>query len=310
MERQFLASFILSAAAIAAFVFGVNLYIDPYARWARPSADDMLVDVDGFDRTPAYTLNRRLFKLIAFERWAAGSANGGLSILVGDSTINQVDAGELTWRTNQPWYNLAYGGAGLDETIDLVEYVIENHDVEEIVWGLPFNRFISGAPNDIPRTIEMAISPIRHMMTIESLEASYLVLRTNWFGIEFNDPRLDTGDEDIVTYQLSRSRAEIAGRPWPAGLVRRLDAMIRRAERRGVEVVVFCPPVHPRTQAMYEVEFPGRYVRYLNLMSAYDAIDLNDPEHRADWPAELFADSNHLHEVYKPRLVRELAGLM
>lgn len=307
MERHFLAACLTSAALLAGAVLAANTYVDPYARWAPPGKDGMIVDANGFDRSPAYTLNRRLFKVIAFERWMAENENGPPSILIGDSTANQISARELTSLTKKPWFSLAYGGATLAESIDLVDYVINRYDVQEIAWALPFNRFISGAPNEMPRTIEMADAPVRHMMTVETLQASYLVLRQNWFGVGFDDPKLDTGGQSALEYQLGRSLTEIAGRPWPADLVERLDAAIARAKARGIEVLIFAPPVHPRTQAMYEGKFPGRFLRYLDLMWSHNAIDFNDPEHCVDWPAELFVDPYHLAEDHKPLLARALA---
>lgn len=310
MERHFLAACLTSAAFLAGAMLAANTYVDPYARWAPPGKEGMIVDANGFDRTPAYTLNRRLFKVISFERWMAENEDGPPSILIGDSTANQISARDLTALTHRPWFSLAYGGATLAESIDLVDFVINRYEVKEIAWALPFNRFISGAPNEMPRTVEMADAPTRHMMTVETLQASYLVLRQNWLGVGFDDPKLDTGGEDVVTYQLSRAAAEIAGRPWPADLVKRLDATIRRAKRRGIDVVIFAPPVHPRTQVMYEAEFPDRLQQYLDLLSDHNAVDFNDPEHCADWPAELFVDPYHLTPDLKPRLAQELAASM
>jgi hypothetical protein len=306
MERRFLAFFTLTAILLTGLVFGVNCYVDPFARWAAPGPT-IFVGADGVDRTPAYTLNRRLFKLIAFDRWVAEHPGTVPSLLIGDSTTNQIDAEDLTRLTGQPWYSLAYGGAGLAETIDLVDLVLDRYPAARIVWGVPFNRLIAGAENDIPRTIGMAEAPFRHMLTFESLQASYLVLRSTWLGIGFDDPKMDTGDQDIVTYQLSRARSEIAGRPWPDDEVARLTATLERARQRGLPVTLFSPPVHPRAAELFRRDFAERYARYLAFLDRHCVIDFNDADHAADWPAELFLDSSHLTTQYKPLLEQALA---
>ncbi|WP_191062578.1 hypothetical protein, partial [Geminicoccus harenae] len=306
MERRFLAFFALTATLLTGLTFGVNCYVDPFGRWAAPGPTAFM-GADGIDRTPAYTLNRRLFKLIAFDRWVAEHPDIVPSLLIGDSTTNQIDALDLTSHTGQPWYSLAYGGASLGETIDLVDLVLDRYPAARIVWGVPFSRLIAGAENDIPRTVDMAQAPLRHMLTFESLQASYLVLRSTWLGIGFDDPKMDTGDQDIVTYQLSRARSEIAGRPWPDDEVARLTATLERARQRGVPVTLFSPPVHPRTAELFRQDFAERHARYLALLGQHCVVDFNDAAHHADWPAELFLDSSHLTQQHKPMLAQALA---
>jgi len=300
MERGFLAFFTLTAVLLTGLTFGVNCYVDPFGRWAA-------VDESSVAGKPAYTLNRRLFKLIAFDHWMADHAGERVSVLIGDSTTNQIDADDLTRLTRRPWYNLAYGGAGLAETIDLVAYVMNRHPLTQIVWGLPFARLIAGAENDIPRTIDMVGTPLRHMLTFESLHASYLVLRATWLGIGFEDPKMDTGDQDIVTYQLSRARSEIAGRPWPGEELVSLEDTLEEAQDRGVSVVLLNPPVHPRTTELYRTSFAERYAGYLTLLERHCVIDFDQAAHRAAWPARMFLDASHLTIEYKPLLTRALA---
>ncbi|WP_191059381.1 hypothetical protein [Geminicoccus harenae] len=300
MERRFLAFFVLTATLLTGLTFGVNCYVDPFGRWAA-------VDESTVAGRPAYTLNRRLFKLIAFDHWMTGRAGEEVSVLIGDSTTNQIDADDLTRLTGRPWYNLAYGGAGLAETIDLVEHVMERHPLAQIVWGVPFARLVAGAENEIPHTIDMVDAPLRHMLTFESLHASYLVLRATWLGIGFEDPRMDTGDQDIVTYQLSRARSEIAGRPWPDQELAKLAATVEKAQDRGVSIVLLSPPVHPRTAEFYRTSFAERHARYLALLDRHCVINFNEADHRADWPAQMFVDASHLTTEHKPLLTEDLA---
>ena len=228
MERRFLAYFAVAAVVLTGSVFALNVWVDPFARWASPD--------DGFDREPAYTLNRRIFKLVAFERWMKNRTGLPPSLIVGDSTANQIDAGLLSKLTGHPWYSLAYGGAGLEENAKLLDYVLENYPVRRVVWNVPFTRMVGDVPGDMARSIAMANEPIRHTLTYEALQGSLLVMRQTWLGIRFDDPTLDTGKQDAVTYNLSRTRTELAGRPWPDAELgpSRQDARTRQAEgRRG-----------------------------------------------------------------------------
>jgi hypothetical protein len=298
MERRFLALFTATALLLVGGMLGMNWYVDPFARRASLA--------DGFDREPAYTLNRRLFKLIAFDRWMAEHQDRAPSLLIGDSTANQISAAELTKLTGRPWYSLAFGGAGLQETIEMVDHVLQHYPVAEIAWGIPFARMIGDVEGDMPRSIDMAAAPMRHMLTYEALQASMLVLRATWLGIPFEDPKLDTGDQDVVTYQLSRTRTELAGRPWPGEELARLTNLLEQARRRGIPVTLFSPPVHPRTNDLFAADFADRYARYQDFLSGHCLIDFNDPLHRQDWSAELFSDSSHLAREHRSLLARAL----
>ncbi len=299
MERRFLTLFAATALLLVGGMFGINCYVDPFARWASPA--------DGFERAPAYTLNRRLFKLVAFDRWMAEHQGQPPSLLIGDSTANQISAAELTKLTGRPWYSLAFGGAGLHETIEMVDHVLQHYPVAEIAWGIPFARMVGDVEGDMPRSIDMAAAPMRHMLTYEALQASMLVLRATWLGIPFDDPKLDTGDQDVVTYQLSRTRTELAGRPWPEEELARLTGLLEQARRRGIPVTLFSPPVHPRTNDLFTADFADRYARYQRFLSGHCLIDFNKPSPRQEWRAELFSDSSHLAFEHRSLLTRALA---
>ncbi|HEX2525916.1 MAG TPA: hypothetical protein VHL31_06370 [Geminicoccus sp.] len=298
MERKFLAVFAATALFLAGCMVGLNWYVDPFARHA--SVDD------GFDRGPAYTLNRRLFKLIAFDRWMAEHQGGPPSLVIGDSTANQLDDEALTAITGRPWYSMAFGGAGLNEMTELADYVLDNYPVKEIVWGVPFTRMMGDVESDMPRSIEMANSPWKHMFTYEALQASLLVLRSTWTGVGFNDPALDTGGEDVVTYQLSRTKTEMSGRPWPAKELAALAQTLARAEERGIPVTILIPPVHPRTAEMFRQDFADRYAQYREFLAPYCVVDFTTPEEASRWPAAMFGDSVHLSRRDKPLLTEAL----
>lgn len=300
MERRFFACFTITALVLASLVGATNWYVDPFARRAALH--------DGFERDPAYTLNRRLFKLIAFERWLADHDGEPPALIIGDSTANQIDAEQMSRLTGRPWYSLAFGGAGLTETIELAKHVLERRfPVREIVWAVPFARLIGGVPSDMPRSIAMAAAPWRHTFTFEALHASFLVMRATWLGIGFEDPKLDTGGQDIVTYQLSRARTEMAGRPWPEEELAALSTTIAQARLRGLRVTLLSPPLHPRMADLFANGFRSRHARYRSFLEEHCRLDFNDPAQRRDWPPEFFADSSHLAQAYKPRLAQALA---
>ena len=299
MERRFLAYFAVAAVVLTGSVFALNVWVDPFARWASPD--------DGFDREPAYTLNRRIFKLVAFERWMKNRTGLPPSLIVGDSTANQIDAGLLSKLTGHPWYSLAYGGAGLEENAKLLDWVLENYPVRRVVWNVPFTRMVGDVPGDMARSIAMANEPIRHTLTYEALQGSLLVMRQTWLGIRFDDPTLNTGKQDAVTYNLSRTRTELAGRPWPDAELSHLAKTLELAKQKGVEVTFMNPPVHPRAQAMYDQDFPDRYARYAAFFLAYSGIDLSQPVCGHDWPEPLFHDAAHLKPEDKHLLTEALA---
>lgn len=78
------------------------------------------------------------------------------SIIIGDSRLANFDMDIVNAASGRAWYNLAFGGATLEESLDLLEYAIaKNSDLKEVVLGLSFY------------TLNKSYGTVSRMVTIE-----------------------------------------------------------------------------------------------------------------------------------------------
>jgi hypothetical protein len=309
MARLFLAAFAGVSLLLAAQVFAVDYGIDPYGHFTETHDNYPYEPSDG-SRSPAYMLNRSLFKLVHLDKFMAAAAARGeaVQLVVGDSLGKQVDPTILAAATGAPWFNLAFGGANLDENRLLIEHLIERNGqngerIERIVWNFPFTRIRLNPKDEVTRALAVKDRPIAHLFTFESLRATAYVLRKRWFGIDVTDPVRDLPVDELVAYNIRRFQVDTEGMAWPGDMLERIAAVTERAREAGIEVVFLLVPVHPELQAVFERDFADRYARYRAFLAGYCVVDLT-PNAASLWPAPLFRDDIHLADEHLPTLTR------
>jgi hypothetical protein len=105
-KRLFLIKFALFLLPVLLFILGI-IAIDPFNFFGLPS-----VVSDAVKSRTSKPLNEVLWKMIDYAHHP--SAN----ILLGDSRMNNIDLGYLNHLSRDQYYNLAYGGAAMDEIVD------------------------------------------------------------------------------------------------------------------------------------------------------------------------------------------------
>lgn len=301
MHRLFIRSFLAAALLLLAAVAAAGAWVDPFALFR---AEDR-----GLDREPAYTLNRSLYKVVELERAAAAADPARpLLLLVGDSMSNQLGSARLRAATGQPWVNMSYGGATLEENVSLLrDLLARDAPVAEIVWSLPFTRLRALPRNTIPRSLAMARNPLRHLLTYESVLASWYVMRKRWFGVDFKDEAVDLPEDRRVAYFLYRMRADLEGVAWPDRLAEEVAGIERLAEVRGVRLTFLVIPAHPEARRIFAEEFPDRYRRYRALLDGRRCtVDL-ERDGGPRWMSEKFVDAVHLKPQHRGELVAAFA---
>lgn len=309
MARLFLTAFAGVSLLSAALVFVLDYTVDPYGHFAETYDPYPYAPSDG-SRSPAYMLNRSLFKLIHLDKFMAEAAAKGeaVQLIVGDSLGKQVDPTLLAEATGRAWFNLAFGGANLDENSRLIEHLIARHGqngerIEQIVWNLPFTRIRLQPKDEVTRALAVKDHPWAHLFTFESLRATAYNLRKRWFGIDVTDPVRDLPTDDLVAYNIRRFQVDTAGMAWPAEMLDRVAAVTERAEAAGIRVVFLVVPVHPDLQAVFERDFPDRWARYRAFLADRCVVDLT-PDAAIDWPGSFFRDDIHLAASHLATLTR------
>lgn len=102
-------------------------------------------------------------RLRAFEK-APGSR-----VILGDSRLAHFDDALVTEVSGEAWQNLAFGGASLKETNDLLEYVLQHDaDLKEVLFGLSFYTLSANYNTDRMGALEDTLhNPFAYCLNLE-----------------------------------------------------------------------------------------------------------------------------------------------
>lgn len=304
-HKSFLASFVGVSVALSVLIYVSGWIIDPFRHFEAKFSHYPWGTEDR--HYASYTLNRSLFKLVQFELYVDNTqpAPKSVNVLVGDSLANQIDPEILSELTGEAWFSLAYGGASLKESVELVRHLIDRPEVKSIAWGLPFMRVRLSAKNELPRSLRMAERPWQHLFTVEHLRAIYYELRYRWSGAEFNDPKRFRTVQERVDYGIYRMRIDMGQLEFPAFMLDWANDVLAEAEAKAVPVELVEWPVHPQLREMIASEMPDHYQLYSDFMDRYCArrILTIGPEGSE---APLYVDALHLDLPHKRRLSEAL----
>lgn len=104
------------------------------------------------------------------------------SIIIGDSRLANFDMNLVKQASGRSWYNLAFGGATLEESLDLLEYTMnKNPKLKEVVLGLSFYT-LNKSYGTVSRmaTIEKQIeNPVAYISNFQhNVDAAVALLNT------------------------------------------------------------------------------------------------------------------------------------
>ena len=297
MYKAFVGWFFGVALVLVLSVFAAGWLLDPFGHFssAYSSYPDFMTAEDEarfaeWQQQAPYLLNQPLFKVANFEKFAAAAEGVPVNVVVGDSIGRQVDPTALARHDGQRWFTLAYGGATLGEMLVLVDHLLDHHDVDEIVWVLPFTRIFWVHRNFMWGALAAVRNPVEHLFSYESVRAVFHVARHRWLGIPFSahDPREPTVEQRDEAAMLDRLH-----KTWSASLLADIEARIARAEAMGVRVTLVTTPNRPSFQARIDAELPEEVATFRAFLDDHRVIDvanLNDQ----GWTAEQFLDVYHL----------------
>lgn len=102
-------------------------------------------------------------RLRAFEK-APGSR-----VILGDSRLAHFDDALVSEVSGEAWQNLAFGGASLKETNDLLEYVLDHDpDLQEVLFGLSFYTLSANYNTDRMGALEDTLhNPFAYCLNLE-----------------------------------------------------------------------------------------------------------------------------------------------
>jgi hypothetical protein len=299
VHRAFVGWFLGVALFLVLAVFAAGRLVDPFGhfsdRWT--SYPDFMTAEDEarlaeWQRQAPYLLNRPLFKVANFEKFAAEAAAQGepVNVVVGDSLGQQIDPTALARQDGRRWFTLAYGGATLVEMLALFDHLLDHHDVGEIIWMLPFTSLTGQPRNRVPEALAALRNPVMHLFSYETVRAEFHVARHRWLGIPFSlyDPR-----EVAVHPRDEAAMLDALQSFWSDRWLADIQARLARAEALGVGVTLVTVPRRPSFQTIIEAEMPDEYATFRAFVESHRLIDAANLNHRG-WTDEQFVDVHHL----------------
>lgn len=307
--RAFLYSFLVVAIGLALIVFAVGRTVDPFLHF---DSEYKHFPWGNAGRSyPSYTLNRSLFKTVQFHHYIALNdlEPKSLNVLVGDSVANQLDPVLLAEYTEEPWFNMAYGQATLEENIALVDHLLDLPEVTRIVWGLPITRLRSSTKNEMPRSLRLAAQPLQHLFTVESLRGVYFEHRYRLLDLRLQDPPQPGTVADQVRNGIFRFQVDVIERGFPNHLARMIDDLVRLGNERDIEIVCVEWPLHPDMREILLDRWRPYYDQYREFLENHCQVRIFDMP-GSDDDRHMYRDAVHLLPEYKIALAQELASAL
>jgi hypothetical protein len=284
--RRYICVFLSSTALLISAVGGFNLLLDPFGLsgpTAWPSGKQGI----------AYLINKQLTTV--------ANARGGKiqNAILGDSRAAMIPSITLSSVSGEPWSNIGYGGATLEEMSRLLDYSIDHNSMRQVLVVLPFNRFTrSYGPNGIDEATILLQHPWKLYLSAFCLQASSEVTLFGLTGITFRSDQPRMSRERFRDVQLEREAMQTypLDDTYPQKLVL---TMHQRARSAGVKIIFLSPPTEPRLTALYESRFAEPLSKFRSFMEHETAF--LDYE-RSDFPATSssspeFKDLMHLTET-------------
>ena len=186
-------------------------------------------------------------------------------IILGDSRTAKFDPALLQQLTGHPWANLSYGGASLQEQLDILEWALDTQpNMEEVLFMASFYPF-NKSYNHNRSVVAASKNPLQYMTNL----GYNINMLTNLLA--HLSPNYQVGDEgetqDPATYQyvdytspftgetvrmrdtMARHLGELVRKSgdWQLNTeqLARLLAIIRQCQERGIDFTVVLPPASP-----------------------------------------------------------------
>lgn len=257
----------------------------------------------------------------------------GTNLILGDSRLAHFDMDLVDSLSGQTWQNLSFGGASLQETLDLADYVLASgHPVDRLLVGLSFYTLNEGYNTDRFAQLEQTLeNPLAYCLNLEYNVNALTVLMDTIRG---TPDAIESGDwvesdylaEDGTVLPLHRKLYDYPAtitpkcRNWALNTeqLERLHQLGETCAERGVELIVVLPPMadNVRTQVCDEFgisdAMQNEVLPTLRAWSAEGAFALLDYEWGANCITDddtQFYDGFHLDERYGlPDWTAELFG--
>lgn len=264
--------------------------IDPYYLYHkdRPFRQD-LYDIDySFDQG-------RRYKIITYLN------HPDPYIILGASEINLIHERNIP---ESGWHSLSFGGAPLQETLDLFWFITESYEIKRIIFAPEFIKFYNDCLGEFYswntsqscKAIELFENKLDYLCDKNVIRSSFYAI-TSRFGISNNKNKPQMTKREFWEQQLSYGESQFSQKVSDISFhktIGKIKKMADYCQEHKIEVIVVIPAQH---NDLIRVEYADSYPVYREYLS--HLVDLFGKVYFFDYPnqmtenAELFSDPFH-----------------
>ncbi len=287
--------------AVPLLLYGlVIVAVDPYDFFG---VSRLVPDAD--KQEISFRLHYPLWKLLHYR-------NDPLpNILLGDSRMMGIAPDSVAAATGEPWANLAYGGASLEEILRSFRFAAERAELRRVCIGVNFNLYSATNAKDRISEVEAILAnPLLYFSDINVLDATGKLLQRRLLGKKIEVGRPPMSADDFWRHQIeSTTRIYYDNYRYPEDYRRRLAEVASYCRERGIDLRLVIFPGHADLQAQvgrYGLE--KEYERFKRDLAAlapvYDFDFVNDlTSDRGN-----FSDPYHLNRSAKRTVIQSVWG--
>ena len=272
-------------------LFAIIIYIDPYSMY-HPNRTFNQVR---YDITYSFDQGRR-YKIIDFLN------HPSLNIIIGASEINTIT------RTDIPesgWQSLSFGGAPLEESMDLFWKIVEQHKIKTIILAPEFIKYYNACLGDYytwsssqsAKAYELYADKLEYLLDKNVIKSSFYCLAEK-FGFKSTKNKPKMSKDEFWDYQLNYARGQY-DQPIELDRVEKVKfKMLEIADfckSNAIDVKIILPIQHADLISLeYSEETYKIYRDYLEfLITTFGSVYYFDYPNKMSSDKRLFSDPFH-----------------
>lgn len=273
------------------FVFLIVVYIDPYYLYHR----DREFSKTKYDIGYSFDQGRR-YKIFSFLN------SPKPNIILGASEINVIHERNIP---EDGWHSLSFGGANLEESIDLFWKIVEDNKIERLLFAPEFIKFYNACLGEFyawnssqsARAYDLYNNKLEYLVDKNVIRSSYYCILNDW-GIENKRGKPQLTKKEFWKHQLEYGREQYSKKIFSDNLERiysRLKEIGTHCKANDIKVIIVLPIQHVDLISLeYSTDIYPIYRDYLfNLINIFGSIYYFDYPNPNSMNDEKFSDPFH-----------------
>lgn len=246
--------------------------------------------------------NNRLYKLIAYQKDPVPN------IILGDSRMRSIDSSLVGEATGDRYFNFAYGGGSLQESIDTFWFSISRNSLKKVYIGINFNHYNqNNNPSLVLEARALIENSVNYYLSPYVAKIAVYCIVEKISNINFAEQIPRVSREKFWQYQLDLTSSWYKRYIYPVELNRQLKDIKKYCEANNIELVFIIPPSHVDLQnKVFEHRLNQEYIRFKeDLKEITTTIDF---DYSNEWTENKnrFFDPYHFDKTIRQLMVSEI----